>query len=569
MRILEPKRRLLMRTLLGWGVLTQGLGCAAESFDAPSAASGGAPLAPLATPCTFEAGVATVTLGDGETAIIAKELSDSSVRINDVACGTATVSTLKRLLINGSSGTNGLIIDFSNGTFASGSSSAPGIVVDLAGGTDTFQLRTTSGADTVTFGADGIAFNTDQFKDLTLTGAENVSVQLGDGADVFTARGGNGTGSASSLAVTVYGGNGNDTFLQGPVATPNEELRGGAGKDTVSYAERSVPITVSVSSTVDADDGDASANENDDIQSDVEVVVGGSAGDTLTLDAATGGTLLGGGGEDTLTGGSGNDSLGGEAGVDSLVGGAGNDTLSGGEGNDVLSGGDGNDSVSGDAGDDTLDEGSSASGSDTLVGGLGTDLVTYPRANGVTIALTGAATSGESGEADVIRTDVENGRGGDGDDTLIGGAGSNVLTGGAGDDSLKGGAGDDVFVATGTNASDGNDTFEGEAGVDRLDYGARTVALTVDLAAGTGGLTAGGETDRIASDIEKLDGGSGADSLTGSATANQLYGAGGNDTLSGGDGDDLLDGGTGTNVIDCGASDADIGFHGTLTNCEL
>jgi Ca2+-binding RTX toxin-like protein len=562
--------RLGAYSALGSSLLLLCAACAASAEDLGLSADS-TPLTPLATPCSFEAGIATITIADNETALILKSASDSKILVNDEACGAATSSTLKRLIINGSGGANGVILDYTNGTFASGSSSNPGVVIDLGGGSDSFAMKMTTANDTVTYGVDGIATNVDGYKDITVANTEEHIIQLGAGADTFSARGGYGTGAASSVAVTVYGNDGNDSFLQGTVATPNETLIGGAGKDTVSYAERLSAVTVSVSSSTDADDGDATANEADDIRSDIEVVTGGQGNDVLTAATDAAGTLLGGLGNDTLTGGGGNDSLAGEAGADSLDGAAGADTLTGGDGDDTLLGGLGSDSVSGDAGNDTLDEGSAASSSDTLVGGLGTDLVTYASRNsGVSILLGGAASSGESGESDVVRSDVENAAGGDGNDSLVGSSGSNELTGNAGNDTLRGGAGDDVFWATGTTTTDGDDSFAGEGGSDVLDYASRTVGVTVNLASGTGGLSSGGETDTIAGDVEVVQGGSGDDSLVGSDAANVLYGAAGNDTLNGAGGDDVLDGGLGTNTLDCGASDGDVGFRGASSlNCEL
>jgi Ca2+-binding RTX toxin-like protein len=525
---------------------------------------------PLATPCAFSQGTATLTLADDEVAVVSKSLTDSALLVNDTPCGAATVGAVKRVSVTGSSGANTLILDFANGAFTSGSSSGAGFVIDLQSGTDRVSIRGTSAADAYTLGASGLALNKDNYVDVTFAGVEELILGLGGGNDTFSASGGYGTGVASSRSVVVYGGAGNDVFLQGTVATPGEVLYGGAGTDTVTYAERSSAVTVSVSSTADADDGDPDASENDDIRADLEIVIGSKAADTLSTASGSAGTLRGGLGDDTLTGGSGNDLLSGDEGQDSLTGGGGEDTLTGGAGNDWMSGGLGDDSLDGGLGNDTLDEGSGASGKDTLAGGAGDDTVSYAsRSNAVTVDLNALSTSGETGEADLIRTDVEHGVAGSGDDTLLGNATSNRLTGGAGADTLRGGAGDDVFVATGTTSSDGDDSIVGDAGSDTLDYSSRTAAMTVNLALGTAGLTAGGETDSIAGDVENVDGGSNGDVLTGNALANVLYGGAGNDTLDGAAGDDILDGGLGTNVIECGAGEGDVLMSGSGRNCEL
>jgi Ca2+-binding RTX toxin-like protein len=70
---------------------------------------------------------------------------------------------------------------------------------------------------------------------------------------------------------------------------------------------------------------DGSPGESDKVMTDVETVIGGSAGDRLT----------GGPGPDTLIGGGGPDKLFGLAGIDRLVGGLGDDQLDGGSETDI------------------------------------------------------------------------------------------------------------------------------------------------------------------------------------------------------------------------------------------
>ena len=104
------------------------------------------------------------------------------------------------------------------------------------------------------------------------------------------------------------------------------------------------------------------------------------------------------------------------------------------------------------------------------------------------VKLDAVAGDGEAGESDLVKTDIENVLGGSGNDTLTGGSKANVLSGGSGNDKLTGGAGNDI-----ENGGDGNDTFKegasasgadtfnGGAGVDRVDYSSRSVALNVTL----------------------------------------------------------------------------------------
>ncbi len=517
-------------------------------------------LTALATQCTFNTstGLMTVTLADDETAIVARRGADSAILVNGFDCDNpVTATTVKKVKVNGSTGTNSLIIDFTNGLFAMGTSSAAssGWEVDLLAGTDTLGIKGTTGADTFTFGATGLLFNTDANRDATLAGVENVVVSLGGGNDTYSGAGATAVGAAFGQAISLYGGAGDDTFNQGATATASETIYGGSGTDTVSYALRSAAVTVTlgngVSQSGSADDG--AAGEADDLESDVEAVVGGAGADNLTAASGVAATLSGGAGDDTLTG---------DSAADTLNGGAGNDTLVGKGGADILNG---------DAGDDIFDEEGAANGGDTFNGGAGTDTVDYSgRSNALTVTMDGvAANDGETGELDNVKSDVENILGGSGNDVITGNSLNNRITGGDGDDTLSGGAGDDVFVAGA--ADDGDDTISGGTGADEVDYSARTGDLTIQLD-GTAVSGLAGETDTIGTDVENATGGSGADTIVGNASDNVLVGGGDDDDIEGGAGDDTIEGGAGDDTIDCGADfDVNVGSVGTdvVTNCEV
>lgn len=124
--------------------------------------------------------------------------------------------------------------------------------------------------------------------------------------------------------------------------------------------------------------------------------------------------------------------------------------------------------------------------------------------------------------------------------SISGGPGNDALAGGAAADTLDGGDGADVLTG-----GFGADDLYGGAGQDRASYAARTGAVAVDIdgAADDGSAAdagAGGRRDRVASDVENLTGGGGADTLIGSAGANVLDGRGGADTLTGGGGTDTV-----------------------------
>jgi Ca2+-binding RTX toxin-like protein len=166
-------------------------------------------------------------------------------------------------------------------------------------------------------------------------------------------------------------------------------LDGGAGGDTmeglgaqVDYRARVTPVSV-VGNGV-ADDGEAS--EGDNVSPNVDIVLGGSAGDTFTdvsaagrggndtfISTGAGGVFCdGGSGDDVLIGGVGEDFCFGGPGEDELSGGGAFDDLEGGGGADTIRGGPGRDFLDGWSGADTIRGGP---GRDELFGGLGDDVL--------------------------------------------------------------------------------------------------------------------------------------------------------------------------------------------------
>jgi Ca2+-binding RTX toxin-like protein len=73
--------------------------------------------------------------------------------------------------------------------------------------------------------------------------------------------------------------------------------------------------------------------------------------------------------------------------------------------------------------------------------------------------------------------------GGLGEDILLGSQGGDLFNGGDGNDTALMGAGDDVFT---WNPGDDNDTLEGQAGVDRLDFNGANVAENITISANGG-----------------------------------------------------------------------------------
>jgi Ca2+-binding RTX toxin-like protein len=379
----------------------------------------------------------------------------------------------------------------------------------LDGGTGDDNASGAAGDDTVDGGEDND----------TLSGGDgNDQLQGGNGRDTL----GNDIDigsppvSAERGNDTYDGGPGDDTLNTGTGVTGGasdaDTLLGGDGFDTVTYAKRQAGVTV----TEDGAGNDGTPGENDDVKPDVEVLIGGAAGDNLT----------GADGPQTINGGPGDDTLSGLGGADVLMGGpddGGSDTVSGGDGDDLLEGAAGDDSLSGDEGVDVVEGGG---GTDTLNGGGGGDRM----------------------------------HGGSGRDTLNGGAGNDELDGGAavliepdlndtlrgddGDDSLTGRDGDDTLVG-GT----GSDVMSGGDGADTADYGivqASVVVVTIDGKAGDG---PPGESDNVQVDIENVRGGGDQDTFTGSDVGNVLDTGGGEDYLDGKKGADTLQGGAAADAV--------------------
>jgi Ca2+-binding RTX toxin-like protein len=347
---------------------------------------------------------------------------------------------------------------------------------------------------------------------------------------------------------------------------------------------------------------------------------------------------------DSLLGNDGDNEIEGNAGNDTIDGGLGRNHLSGGQGNDAIISRSGRDAIEGGAGDDTITVYDSENeqpyidpglGSDTIiaVGDVEISLSYRSLDQGVQIDLALGQTLKQGGAVDTFGI-VEQVTGSFGNDTILGSDrqyeayeasfGSDVIDGRGGFDelrfideqetgvivdmaagtatgsfstlvtfsnieSIQGSRGADSVA--GSNAEyeqfrmlGGNDTIDGGAGIDRVDYssdqffGGNGVGVTVDLAAGTA-TDALGDTDTLTS-IEEAAGTDWADVLSGSAEDNWLLGNSGNDTLNGREGvdvlvgdedSDLLDGGTGGDFLTGGAdldtltggADDDV-FRGTI-----
>jgi Ca2+-binding RTX toxin-like protein len=424
-------------------------------------------------------------------------------------------------------------------------------VVD--GGADTDQIAGNSGTDIagwadaagpVTAYMDGIANDGVAGENETIPG-DIEGVQggpfgdklSGTGAGADTLLGGAGPDDLEGWGGddTLKGQDGNDTLHANSGA---DVLDGGPDSDSLSYG----PVGQSVYVYQDASANDGALGEHDNVTS-IENLTGSPYGDDLE-------------------GTTGDDIIDGNSGGDKITAKFGDDTVYGGEGADNIIGGPG-------MPDDCPNTGCTKFDTDTVWGGSGSDTIDYSsRDDNLTIAIDGSQKSGGFMENDDLHQ-MENANGGTGNDTIYGNADSNSLTGGpggdgiagyegndylaghTGNDFLDGAAGNDYVVGGEDNdileAAGGDDYLYGASGRDRVSYDGATHAVTAYIGLGTSGQA--GEADKIANDVEDLEGSSYPDTLHGNGGPNLLLGNGHADVLVGHAGADTLQGGAGPDTL--------------------
>ncbi|MGC1166626.1 MAG: calcium-binding protein [Solirubrobacterales bacterium] len=171
-----------------------------------------------------------------------------------------------------------------------------------------------------------------------------------------------------------------------------------------------------------------------------------------------------------------------------------------------------------------------------LVPGAGNDLVRAQGGSGTGGAFPGRIEAGAGDGNDVI----EGGNGASGDQ----------LSGGPGNDTVRGFDGGDHLSAAeqALPAEQGDDTLDGGAGEDELNFYGTPAGVTVDLGQPVPQNTVGGGTDTI-TNFEDVNGTEHADTLIGNAAFNYLFGNQGDDTLDGGPNDDAVSGGAGVDTV--------------------
>ncbi|MEZ5908176.1 MAG: tandem-95 repeat protein [Hyphomicrobiaceae bacterium] len=399
-------------------------------------------------------------------------------------------------------------------------------------------------------------------------------------------------GDDPALTGTPYGdlvnGLGGDDVLTG--GPGGDTLDGGDGIDIASYATSSGGVTASLlAGTASGGDGEG------DTLIGIEGLIGSDHADDLTGDGGNN-VIEGRGGADVLAGLGGTDTAsyvssgggvnvsltsglgsGGDAegdaltGFENLIGSSHDDILAGDSGANVIEGRGGDDTLVGGSGDDILDGGDDTDTADyaSETGAIAVDLSTATDFGG-TIGVASVATGTTSG-TDYLKS-IENIVGGAGADDITGNAGANVLSGGGNDDTILGLGGDDTLSGDG-----GNDILDGGEGTDTADYSSETSAVNVflfnvanfggdiGLASLTAGVTSG--SDYLTS-IENVIGGTAADFLYGDAGANRIEGRDGGDRIDGREGDDMLYGDAGADLI-TGGSGNDTIYGGADTDTFL
>lgn len=245
---------------------------------------------------------------------------------------------------------------------------------------------------------------------------------------------------------------------------------------------------------------------------------------------------------DTLIGNDGDNYINGENGDNEIRGGDGNDTLFSPNGINLLYGENGDDLIIPFAGCDYID------------GGEGLDTVSYhhPYATmGVQVNL--ANGSGIGGHAHKDRYyNIENIKGSQFDDRLIGDDNDNVIYGMEGDDTIAAEGGNDrIMPCAGSNSVDGG------SGVDIISYERSHNNVTVDM------LSRIVVIDLFNKDLfvnfEDIVGSRYSDVIIGDDHDNKIWGLSGNNTLIGNggndhffveDGSNMINGGEGVNIID-------------------
>ena len=379
----------------------------------------------------------------------------------------------------------------------------PGDDTDLnegGAGDDTVEVNGGNGAEVFTTTANGARVRFDRLDpapfSIDIGTSENLVLNANGGDDKFSATG----NLAALINITVDGGAGDDTLLG---SNGIDLLRGGDGNDFIDGQQgNDVAFMGAGDDTFQWDPGDGSDTVEGQDGADT-MLFNGSNGSEIFEASANGervrftrnlGTIvmdlndvesidlnaLGGTDTTTVNDVSGTDLV--EINIDlaGTIGGTAGD----GEADVVI--------VNGTNGDDIID----VVGAGTSVSVLGLAArVNITNSEGANDALVVNALGGDDGvtattlPAGVVKLTVD---GGAGDDTLLGSQDADVFLGGDGNDFIFGdngndvafmGAGDDVFQ---WDPGDGNDTIEGQDGIDKMLFNGSNASENIDILANGG-----------------------------------------------------------------------------------
>jgi Ca2+-binding RTX toxin-like protein len=420
---------------------------------------------------------------------------------------------------------------------------------------------------------------------------------------------------ATTLADTIFGGDGNDSITGGAGA---DSLRGGNGDDlfTLSIADYATGEVINgdggtdVLAVTDTTAGTLTIQGTNVFRSVESIVIGtvdksgkiNSSGTAdINIDATNAGNngnlavnLTGNAGKNMLTGDNAINTIDGGKGDDTLIGGGGNDTLIGGAGTDSMTGGNGNDRftflatadltttefIDGDAG------ANNGNGDEIYLDAKSGTFTFSDDAKLVNVELVTMAT-GKAGMGVDLSKQTETTftvTGNDGTNKIITGtstyatitalAGNDNITTGDKNDSINGGDGNDVITSGNGTLNDAvtgdGDTISGGLGNDKITSG--TGNDSIDGGDGNDTIVSGDATiDSVAggshnNDGDSINGGAGNDKITSGTGNDTIVGGDGNDTIDSGDGSvdpngvagDSIDGGAGNDKITSGTGDDSI-----------
>ncbi len=364
-------------------------------------------------------------------------------------------------------------------------------------GVDTVEVNGGNGAENFTVAANGTRVRFDRTDpapfSLDIGSSENLVVNANGGDDTFTA----GNGLASLIAITVDGGDGNDTLIGGD---GNDTLIGGDGNDIINGGRgNDVALMGAGDDTFVWNPGDGSDTVEGQAGSDTMLFNGSNVSENIDLSANgsrarltrdVGNVVMDTnsveqvdvnalGGADTITVGNLTGTGIGAVNLD-LASVPGSGTGDGQADTVILNGTSGADNVQiAGAGSSFSVSGLPASVTVSGSEGANDQLVVNTLGGNDTISAAGLP-------AGVVQLTVDAGAGNDqivgseGADVLIGGDGNDSVNGGRGDDDVLLGAGDDTFV---WNPGDGSDVVEGQTGSDTMLFNGSNANENINISA--------------------------------------------------------------------------------------